>query len=311
LILWQNSFSSKKIDRKNGKNSMLSFILSLWCLCCSFTAIESTVKLQYDLKVATLDVVIPCVEKDLETLNACIAGIRDNCSQIRRVIVVSARPLTDQAEWCDEARYPFTKEDVAFYLLKGDQSAAASFLQSPSHVGWYYQQLLKYYATFVIPDLSSNVLILDSDTIFLNPVQFLDANCEGLYNPGSEYHRPYFEHASRFLPGLQRLYPHYSGISHHMLFQRSVLEDLFYSVENYHDRPLWQAFCLAVSLQDLSGSGASEYELYFNFVFSRTDQVHIRQLKWKNVSSLNDLASFKSQGYHYVSCHAWLRASHR
>ena len=41
-------------------------------------------------------------------------------------------------------------------------------------IGWYYQQLLKQYAPFVIPKISSNVLILEPDTIFLKQVTFMN-----------------------------------------------------------------------------------------------------------------------------------------
>ncbi|MBS4168348.1 DUF6492 family protein [Parachlamydia sp. AcF125] len=272
----------------------------------SFTLISSLAIGQlYDFKEEPIDVVIPCTEKDVETLNLCIAGIQANCSQIRRVIVVSSHPLTDQAEWFDEALFPFTKDEIAYHLLKGDAS-----LNSPKklpRVGWYYQQMLKYYAAFIIPHISSNILILDSDTIFLNPVEFLNSEGAGLYNPGSEYHKAYFEHADRFLPGLKRLYPEYSGISHHMLLQLPVLEELFNRVETYHQMPLWQVFCHCVSDDCTFASGASEYEIYFNFVFSRTDQVKLRHLKWKNIKNLDHLPGYKARGYHYVSCHAWSR----
>ncbi len=253
----------------------------------------------YQFYKEPIDVVIPCAEKDVETLNLCIEGIKKNCSQVRRVVVVSSKRLTDQAEWFDEAGYPFSKADIESYLPFGKKIS--------SRVGWYFAQLLKMYAIFAIPGISTNVLIIDADTIFLNPVEFLDENLGGLYNPGTEYHAPYFEHASRLHPGLRRLYPQYSGISHHMLFQYSVMQDLFVFVENLHRMPFWQAFCSCVHPEQLEGSGAADYEIYFNFAFSRTSQVHIRPLKWLNVESLKDLARYQTQGYHYISCHSYLR----
>src|ERR1700733_3334651 len=105
-----------------------------------------------------IDVVIPSIEKDAMTLELCIAGIRKNCSSIRKVIVVSSKQLTHKAEWFDESRYPFSKKDVAFYLSKGVSQRTSSLLQQQdSRLGWYYQQLLKLYAPFVIPDISPNV----------------------------------------------------------------------------------------------------------------------------------------------------------
>jgi hypothetical protein len=262
----------------------------------------------YTFNMEPIDVVIPTIEKDLPTLNLCIAGIKANCPHVRRVIVISSRQLTEEAEWFDEKLFPFDKQAVAFHLLKENTEEAARFLDHPhSRVGWYYQQLLKLYAAYVIPDISSNILALDSDTIFLNTVHFIDEEGCGLFNPGTEYHSPYFEHADCLLPGFKKLFPEYSGISHHMLFQQPILEDFFKLVEEIHQKPLWQAFCQCVNQQDLYGSGASEYELYFNFAFSRTQQVKIRPLKWDNVCRFDTLDEYQQKGYDYVSCHEYLR----
>jgi Family of unknown function (DUF6492) len=173
-------------------------------------------------------------------------------------------------------------------------------------VGWYYQQLLKLYAPFVIPDLSPNVLVLDSDTFFLNPVKFINTANGGLYNVGKEYVPLYFKHADQLTGGLvKKKYRKYSGVTHHMLFQKPVLEDLFKVVEDVHQIEFWKAFCLCVD--SIHYSGASEYELYFNFVLSRTDQVEIRQLKWKNVRKIGLINKSRKIGYHYISCHSYSR----
>ncbi|WP_068471342.1 DUF6492 family protein [Candidatus Protochlamydia phocaeensis] len=261
----------------------------------------------YQFNLEPIDVIIPSTNKDLLTLDLCINGIRANCSQVRRIIVVSAEPLTNQAEWFDERLFPFNKANLALRLLKGNEAMAQAYLNTPENrLGWYYQQLLKLYASFVIPGLSSNVLILDSDTIFLNPVAFTNAQGAGLFNPGTEYHFPYFEHGDRLIPGFQKQFPFYSGISHHMLFQRPILQDLFAVVESVHQKEFWKAFCDCVDLNYLF-FGAAEYELYFNFAFARTQQVEIRFLKWDNVNSIDHLAAYQAAGYHYVSCHSWMR----
>lgn len=253
----------------------------------------------YDFIYEPVDVVIPSTHKDLDTLNLCIQGIRENCAQIRRIIVVSKEPLTDQAEWFCEDNFPFKKIEVMNALCEGNVCEWRS--------GWYYQQLLKLYSSFVIPNISSNVLILDSDTVFLNPVTFINEKGEPLYNIGSEHYSPYFSHLNKLLPGLKKVFSEYSGITHHMLFQKTVLEDLFFQVEKYHKNVFWKAFCYCVDHDHVLDSGASEYELYFNFLFSRSSKPHIRQLKWKDSKVLNEFSECQKEGYHYISCHAWFR----
>ena len=266
--------------------------------------------LKADMASRSIDVVIPAAEKDMATLNMCIKGIRKNCDQVGRIIVVSREPFTNQAEWFPEAEYPFDKQAVALELFHGNHMAAAAYENhNAQKLGWYYQQLLKLYAPFVIPNISSNVLLLDADTIFLNKVDFLSPSSAALYNVGSEYHRPYFRHAARLLPGLKRVFPAYSGICHHMLLQRNILEELFQAVEATHKREFWKAFCSCVDQQDLYRQGASEYEIYFNFIFSRSANVQIQKLKWKNHASFHELQKFKKKGYHYLSCHSYLRQS--
>lgn len=258
--------------------------------------------------IASIDVVILATKKDIATLNLCIAGIKENGRKIRRVIVVSDEKFTDKAEWFDEKMYPFSKFEVAYYLNGQDESSASQYMsKANSRVGWYYQQLLKLYAPFVIPGISSDVLILDSDTIFFRPVEFINKQGKALYNPGSENWPPYFIHANKLLPGLKKLYPEYSGISHHMLFQLPVLEDLFNQVEMLHQVDFWKAFCLCIDPQQLNDAGASEYEIYFNFVFAQSRQVSIRKLKWKNSGHLQSIPRHKKAGFDYVTYHSYMR----
>lgn len=262
----------------------------------------------YKLTNDPVDVIIPSTSKDLDTLDLCIEGIRKNCSQVRRVIVISDKKLTDKAEWFDEKLFPFTKKNVAYYLCNCDGQKAAEYLNAKEpRAGWYLQQLLKLYAPYVIPGISKNVLHLDADTIFLNPVTFVNGKNGGQYNPGTEYHMPYFVHMDKLIPGLKRVFPQHSGISHHMLLQKDILDDLFRSVETYHNMELWKAFCMQVNKADLFLSGAASDELYFNFAFMKTDQVEIRLLKWDNVPSIKHLEHYRAKGYHYVSNHSWMR----
>ncbi len=259
----------------------------------------------YEFLLDPVDVVIPCTSKDIRTLNLCIDGIKRYGKNINRVIVVSSEKLTDQAEWFGEADYPFSKNDIAYQIFKNEKKAHAYLNTPKNRIGWIYQQLLKLYASFVIPNLSSNVLILDSDTVFLNPVSFYDKKTGGGYfNSGTEYNRPYFTHAQKLIPGFKKVYRNHSGISHHMLFQRPVLEDLFQIVEDTHNQEFWRAACDCIDKKDIFAC-ISEYEIYFNFTLARTNQCKIRRLKWANVRFQN-LQKFRKQGYHYVSCHSYL-----
>ncbi len=260
--------------------------------------------IHYHLKDDPIDVVIVAHPKDQGTLDYCIDGIRENCSRIRRVIVVSAARLTDKAEWFDEKKFPFNKDQISYVIRRGDKKKIESFKKHCSP-GWYLQQLLKLYSSFVIPGISSNVLVIDADTIFMNPIDFLNDANGGLfcvtYQEGNEV---YFKHAERLVPGYTRT-PGVYSVSHHMLFQRDILEDLFTTVEHYHHTPFWRAFCICVDPHKCRG--ASEYEIYYNFAIHHTDQVETRYLNWQNSAELDQREQFKKEGYHFVSFHSYMR----
>lgn len=252
-----------------------------------------------------IDVVIVSHPKDKSTINHCIDGIRKNC-QVRRVIVVSPTKLTDNAEWFSENLYPFTKDDVALEIGRGDKAKRDAFFYRSHPPGWFYQQLLKLYAAFVIPDISSNVLVIDADSVFLNPVEFLGKNHAGLLCTSRDRKTKshYVHHANRLLPNYKRVNPHLNSVHHHMLFQKPILDDLFADVENKHGVPLWKAFCRCV---DLHEKGASEYEVYYNYALRHCKDVKLRAIKRRSSGNINKLDRYRKDGFHLVSFHSYMR----
>lgn len=261
-----------------------------------------------------IDVVIPCHERDLITLNLVIQGARNNID-VRRIIVVSAKKLTDQAEWFSEQFFPFDQKKIAIEMFEGNVLAANVYMDSKkSRVGWMFQQLLKLYAPIIIPHISENVLILDADTIFLNPVKFFDNECNALYATRTTVYSQYIQHAQKLVPNFKIAKPNTSGVAHHMLMQKSVINDLFLLVQEKFKREFWRVFCNLVDKELLNSDAiyallASEYEIYFNFAFSSIARykVKVRELKRADIGSLQLLNQYKSAGYHNVSYHYYLR----
>ncbi len=262
----------------------------------------------YDFSDEPIDVVIPAIDKDLLTLDMCIDGIKKYGDRIRNIYVVSPECLTEKAYWIDEKSFPFSKFDIATAIFKNTQKASWYLKKPGNRIGWVCQQLLKLYAPLVIPDISSNVLVLDSDTIFMKPVAFLNGKYEPLFNVRNRSSKYYFVHAKKLVPNFRRIFPKLSGVTHHMLIQKPVISNLFNVIKSAHGMEMWEAFCHCISLAGFRHNAASEFEIYFNFIFSTTDQCHIRRLKWKNSSEFDRLSQFKEEGYHFVSFHSYLRS---
>jgi len=284
---------------KNKKCKKHNDLLRIWLLLILAVPLFADFpKVAYVFSPEPIDVIIPCAPKDAVTLEACIEGIRRNGANVRRVIVISREPLTEQAEWFNELEYPFSMSDLTREIVSD---------RLQTRMGWIFQQFLKLYAPFAIPGISSNVLVLDADVIFLNPVRFMNEKGEPFFNVGNEYYEPYFKHAARLLPELRRVYPGYSGICHYMLFQRPILDDLFGMISSQHGCEPWKAFCRCIDPEEPL-SPLSEYEIYFNFALLRTNQAQIRPLKWVNTGGWSKMEAYRKQKYVYMACQEWIRA---
>ena len=74
---------------------------------------------------------------------------------------------------------------------------------------------------------------------------------------------PYFEHMSRLDNDLIKVY-NVSGICHHMMFEKTYINNLIDKIEKKHNDKFYNIFLKMVSESDRLGAGASEYEIYFN-----------------------------------------------
>jgi hypothetical protein len=169
--------------------------------------------------------------------------------------------------------------------------------------GWYLQQLLKLYSLITIPGILERCLILDCDTFFLKPTIFIKNN-KCLYNYGTEYVGSYFEHMYRMDNNLTKVYNTKSGICHHMMFEKKYIIELINKIEANHNDKFYNIFLKMVSFLY---AGASEYEIYFNYIFKNySDRVEIRELKWANSGSLDDIY-VNNANYDYISYHYYMR----
>lgn len=233
------------------------------------------------------DIVIPVGPNDKDTIYKQIEFTKKNIIGYRNIYLICYDPkiIIEGCITINENIFPFSLETVG--MIHG---------QSKRN-GWYLQQLLKLYALTIIPEILDKCLVIDADTFFLKPTIFIK-NSKCLYNFGSEYHLPYFEHMLKLDEELIKVYNNKSGICHHMVFEQKYINELINKIEeNYNDK-FYNIFLKLVT--DINGSGASEYEIYFNYVFKNyIHNVEIRQLNWCNSKTLNINANFDYMSYHW------------
>lgn len=217
--------------------------------------------------VHLIDVVIPAHEKDLDTLELCIKFVKSNVKNLHKIYIVSKNRLTQEAEWISEDSYPFTLQDVI------------DMIGSHWRTCWYYAGLFQTTSLIYKEFLLDNVLILDCDTFFIKPVEFVDNNGISLFNISpTDGTQPYYEYMGKMVKGLTKQHA-WSGTCHHILMNREILKSLFDIVEKKYQMPFWKAY-IHVTLQNYSsipnehtmknrhaeGPGRlSTYDLYFNY----------------------------------------------
>lgn len=239
------------------------------------------------------DIVIPVGPNDISVFSKQIEYTKRNCIGYRQIYIISALSLEDipGCIFIDEKTFPFDLENLHTY----------SGSDTPKRNGWYFQQLLKLYAGSILPGILDRWLVIDTDTFFLKPVTFIEED-KCLYANGVEHWHPYFRHMHRLVPGLTRV-KHMSGICHHMMFEKQYVKELMNRVEHIHQKPFWFVFMSQVDTHEYGLSGASEYELYFNYMLTfHPDSIKLRPLRWANVETL-DLGS----DLDYISYHHYMR----
>lgn len=247
----------------------------------------------------SIDVVIPTCEKDLNTLNIVIQGVKKNIENLGRIYVVCDKSLSQyisDAIFIDEESYPFSKRDIITHIFDTNSS------KGRGGPGWFLQQLLKLYSFNTISGISSNILIVDSETIFYKKYTPIQNNVVS-YAVSNEVTYTYRSHMTSLLPYMKIYSDKISGICHQMLFQRHVLQNLFDRVYQIYKLPFWKS-CILITR--VSKDVYSEYDLYFNFIlhFHRTTTRITNDISWDLSSSIPE-----NSDYTYLTAHSHLRGN--
>ena len=72
------------------------------------------------------------------------------------------------------------------------------------------------------------------------------------------------------------------------------------TIEQTHNDDFFNIFLQFVSKDHINGAGASEYEIYFNYMLkNHKDKIIIRELKWGVTGDLNKIGNLDYVSYHW------------
>ena len=246
----------------------------------------------------TLDAVILTTGKDALAFERSINSSLKHFLDVRNYYIITphvvelskryGNKLGPRVIFAGETGFPFNTTMVADVMYQSVKDAGKYELTGKSpfegtmygKLGWFLQQLLKFYAGKVLG--LGDFILLDSDCVWFKDIRFISA-CNSThksfyYASSCQYHPSYMNTIGPISGvGPMDSKVHRSGIVHHMVLAKHVLDALINDTERRHSMPFWQAM-LNVSAREMTcraprssicGAGTnytiSEYE---NITFS-------------------------------------------
>jgi len=223
-----------------------------------------------------IDVVIPCIHRNIYTLQLCVEGLRKNViDPINNIYVISPKN-DDILNICKQLNIININE---IEVVGFEKQELISFFGSRS--GWYYQQFIKLNGDKVVE--TDNYLAIDSDHILLNKHQFID-NDKYVFYYSDEYHIPYFILIKKIFDNKYDKHCKYSFISDKMIFNKQYLNELKNEITNIHNNDF-----ISVILQSSDSSTSfSEFETYGTWLsYNYPDKIKL--LSCNRLMSFNKL----------------------
>ncbi|MFC3883487.1 DUF6492 family protein [Bacillus songklensis] len=224
----------------------------------------------FEFNPTPLDLVIPVLEKDLDVLPYVVNSARSKILHpIDEIYIVSPNNklirefcLHHSCKFIDEDTIlPITKHDIDYTVPPGWKWEGITYDEPKNRSGWLFQQFIKLSGDHLCSN--NYYLVLDSDTVFLQPHVFIFDNKEVLYCPDVKgTHRPIFK-LLKLLLGHKAVAP-VSLISHHMLFHSPKVRLLKEKIEKRFNKPWYQVILDHIDKTDIFSF--SEFETYGNFL---------------------------------------------
>lgn len=209
-------------------------------------------------------VAIVVASKDFHLIKSCIEfAIKNSLNPVSKVSIVT--PHKDRENCLEivkvlEISTPIEVISEEVLISEEDRSKIRTFFGNK--YGWIIQQLLK--ISFVKEQNSSGVLIVDADTLVLEPTLWLDRHFKQLLLVSNEFHKPYYQFLIKI--GLIPKNPQYTFVTHHMVLQPMYLESILNKICG---GSISKLIDLIISLADRKNSSpvCVEYELYGQGMF--------------------------------------------
>ncbi len=247
-----------------------------------------------------IDIVIPTISKDFETLMLLIESLKYLKHSVKNIYIIS--PTNEKiVDFCEKNNLIYTR---ASELLGFDKKDIKYTVDGVNRSGWLFQQLLKLSADNLTE--SPDYLVIDSDTIFVNDNCFIEDD-KYLFFTSEEWHQPYFDTFYNIFG--YKAPTKLSLTSHMMIFNHEKLKEMKSELEKRHNKAWHEVYISTISLHEQSC--ISDYDTYANWMmYNYPNEIKIYPFYNKSESRKNlkalDGVVIDSFGFKSVSFHSYL-----
>lgn len=227
------------------------------------------------------DVIIPVLYDDLKIVMDYYPLFKKNLP-IKKIILVGNDKVKNELE--NDNRFFFINEDKIYkgMTLDSIRESLRNLGDSEKRGGWYFQQFIKMAYAYICE--GEYYIVWDSDTIPLKEITFKDKSSDiCFFNIKNEYNKPYFTTINTlFQCDLEKVIEG-SFITEHMIFNCTIMKELIEKInsnQKIKGNSFWEKVLNAININDISGSGFSEFETYGNYYYKYyPEKFQIRKLK--------------------------------
>ncbi len=256
-------------------------------------ALQPVDPLRTETRLPSIEIVVPFVLKDLDTLVFALVGaVSSSRNPISRIVLITPQRTFERFPGINGKVQKFfdqqpALQDLKFEVRKDEDVVSKAVLAfvgemnlEPRDRGWVLQQMVK--ISTVLSSESTGALVVDADTILMMKRTWVAADGRQILMMGQESRDPFFSFANDFLglEGRIRL----SFITHHQLMQPKVLKEIFATSEG-----LIEMLHKASRIQSTSSPlrAISEYEIYGAYL-SEKFSGRCKFASWGNGSGTRD-----------------------
>ena len=253
-----------------------------------------------DPSTEAIDIVIPTITKDFQTLEISLESLKNLEQKINRVYIISRRE-EGLIKLCEKLGHTFIDEssilgypkDEIKYVVKGHDRS-----------GWIYKQLLNFGVGKQIE--KENYFVIDSDTVLVSKNSFIEGG-KYVFQDSTEWNQPYLEIFERIFKEKPR--NHLSSVCHMMIFNQKRVAEMLARIETIQAKRWDQAIIDLLDPNEISSF--AEYETYANYmgIYHPSEIKRIpfynKSLKRSELTGLKDLEEKYGKKYKSVSFHSY------